>query len=45
LDYNDLTRKLGIEGRKVAVTEKRKIKARAVWYDNMKAQIIEKKED
>jgi hypothetical protein len=45
LDYNDLTRKLGIEGRKVAVTEKRKIKARAVWYDKMKAQIIEKKED
>ncbi len=42
IDYNDLIRKLGIEGRKVAVTKKRKIKARAVWYDQMKAQIVEK---
>lgn len=42
IDYNDLVRKLGIEGRKVAVTKKRKIKARAVWYDQMKAQIVEK---
>lgn len=44
IDYNDLVRKLGIEGRKVAVTKKRKIKARAIWYDQMKAQIIEKPE-
>lgn len=42
IDYNDLIRKLGIEGRKVAITKKRKIKARAVWYDQMKAQIIER---
>lgn len=42
IDYNDLVRKLGIEGRKVAVTKKRKIKARAIWYDQMKAQIAEK---
>lgn len=42
IDYNDLVRKLGIEGRKVAITKKRKIKARAVWYDQMKAQIVEK---
>lgn len=42
IDYNDLIRKLGIEGRKVAITKKRKIKARAVWYDQMKAQIVEK---
>lgn len=42
IDYNDLVRKLGIEGRKVAVTKKRKIKGRAIWYDQMKAQIIEK---
>lgn len=42
IDYNDLIRKLGIEGRKVAVTKKRKIKARAIWYDQMKAQITEK---
>lgn len=40
LDYNNLVRALGIEGKKVAVHEKRKIKARAVWYDDMKAQII-----
>ena len=45
LDYNELVRKLGIEGRKVPVTEKRKIKARAVWYDKMKAQIVEKAEE
>ena len=40
IDYNDLVRKLGIEGKKVAMTKKRKIKARAIWYDQMKAQII-----
>ena len=38
--YKELKR--GIEGRKVAITKKRKIKARAVWYDQMKAQIVEK---
>lgn len=42
IDYNDLIRKLGIEGRKVAITKKRKIKAMAIWYDQMKAQIVEK---
>lgn len=42
IDYNDLTRKLGIDGRKVAITKKRKIKARAIWYDQMKAQLVEK---
>lgn len=42
IDYNDLTRKLGIEGKKVAVTNKRKINARAIWYDAMKCQIQEK---
>ena len=42
IDYNDLVRKLGIEGKKVAITKKRKIKARAIWYDQMKAQIVEK---
>lgn len=45
IDYNDLIRKLGIEGRKVAITKKRKIKARAIWYDQMKAQIVEKPMD
>lgn len=41
-DYNDLVRKLGIEGAKVKIAKTRKIKARAIWYDEMKAQLIEK---
>lgn len=45
IDYNDLIRKLGIDGKKVAVTKKRKIKARAIWYDKMKSQIVEKPAD
>lgn len=43
-DYNDLVRKLGIEGKKVAIAKKRKINARAVWYDEMKAQLIPKED-
>jgi len=43
-DYNDLCRKLGIENAKVPITNKRKIKARAVWYDQMKAQIVYKED-
>ena len=39
LDYNDLIRKLGIEGATIPVS-KRRIKARAIWYDQMKGQII-----
>lgn len=41
-DYNDLVRKLGIEGKKVKICKTRKIKARAIWYEDMKAQIVEK---
>lgn len=41
VDYNELTRRLGIEGKKVAVCKTRKIKARAIWYDDMKAQIVD----
>lgn len=44
LDYNQLVRNLGIEGKVVPVHKKRTIKARAVWYDKIKAQIV-KKED
>lgn len=44
LDYNDLVRKLGIEGAKVKIAKKRKINARAIWYDKMKADIVPKKE-
>ena len=39
LDYNNLVRALGIEGAKVSIST-RKIKARAVWYDQMKAKIV-----
>jgi hypothetical protein len=39
LDYNNLVRALGIEGKKVRIS-KRKINARAVWYHKMKAKVI-----
>lgn len=39
IDYNDLVRKLGIEGRKVSIS-KRKINARAIWYDKMQATLV-----
>lgn len=39
LDYNDLVRKLGIEGKKVSIS-KRKINARAIWYDQMQATLV-----
>lgn len=42
IDYNDLVRKLGIEDAKVPIVKKRKIKCRAIWYDQMKAQLIRK---
>lgn len=42
IDYNELTRKLGIAGRKVKIAgTKRSIKARAIWYDRIKCQIVE----
>jgi len=41
IDYNELVRNLGIEGAKIRVA-KRKLKARAVWYHDIKAQIIPK---
>ncbi len=39
LDYNNLVRALGIEGKKVRIS-KRKINARAIWFDQMQAKII-----
>lgn len=39
LDYNDLVRKLGIEGKQVSIA-KRKIAARAIWYDKIDASIV-----
>ena len=32
VDFNELSRKLGIDGAKVKINDKKKIKARAVWY-------------
>lgn len=43
-DYNDLVRKLGIEGKKVKVCKSRGIKARAIWYEDMKAQLVFKED-
>ena len=45
IDYLQLTRALGIDDAKVLAAKKRKIRARAVWYDDMKAQIVKKPED
>lgn len=39
LDYNDLLRKLGLEGKTVNIS-KRKINARAIWYENMPATLV-----
>lgn len=44
LDYNDLVRKLGIENRKVVIAKSRKIKARAIWYEAVKANILSDEE-
>ena len=41
LDYNDLVRKLGIDGAMMKVAKSRKIKGRAIWYEQMKGQIID----
>lgn len=46
IDYLNLVRALGIDDKKVVVAKgkkgDRKIKARAIWYDDMKAQITSK---
>ena len=44
LDYNDLIRKLGLEGKKIRIAKTRKIAARAVWYEQIASQIVEKEE-
>lgn len=47
IDYLNLTRALGIDDKKVIVaktkTGERKIKARAIWYDEMKSKIVKDK--
>lgn len=44
IDYLNLTRALGIDGKKVLIAKgkngERKIKARAIWYDEMKTKIV-----
>jgi hypothetical protein len=42
LDYNELVRKLEIEGKIVRMSDKKKIKARAVWYDKISGNIRSK---
>ena len=44
IDYNELTRNLGLDNKRVKIA-KRRIKARAIWYDDMKAQIVPKAGD
>ena len=44
IDYKNLQRALGLEKRKMIVSQKRKIQARAVWFDDIKAQIVPKEE-
>lgn len=44
IDYNDLVRKLGIEGAKITIAKSRKISARAIWYDQMKCQLVDRQE-
>lgn len=35
-DYEQLQKDLGIDGSKIKINEKKKIKARAIWYDEIK---------
>lgn len=44
LDYNELVRKLGIEGGQVKVAKKRHIKGRAIWFDQFKGRILSEEE-
>ncbi len=44
VDYKYLSDALGLDDKRVIITPKRKIKARAVWYDDIKAQIVRKDE-
>ena len=42
IDYKDLQNALGLKNQKMITSEKRKIQARAIWYDDIKAQIVPK---
>ena len=43
VDYLNLCRILGIDDAKVLIAKRRKIKARAIWFEDMAAQIVPKK--
>ena len=45
LDYNELVRKLGIEGGQVKVAKKRHIKGRAIWFDQFRGRILSEEEE
>lgn len=45
VDYLNLQRLLGIDGAKIPITNKRKIKARAIWFDDIKSQIVPKEQE
>ena len=44
VDYNNLLRLFGLENSNVLIAKRRKIKARAIWYDTVSSQIIPKKD-
>lgn len=44
VDFKDLQNALGLKNKKMIISEKRKIQARAIWYDDMKAQIVPKED-
>ncbi len=44
VDYLNLQRALGIDNARVLIAKRRRIKARAIWYDDMKSQIVPKPE-
>ena len=41
---NTLIRKFGLENRKVKIASKRKINARAIWYDDLPVKILTNEE-
>lgn len=45
LDFNELSRKLGINGAIVKMSDKKKLKARAIWYDQIKCALQEVEKD
>lgn len=44
VDYKILQRNLGLDNAKVLMAKKRRIQGRAIWYDDIKAQIVPKED-